>query len=479
MSLFGSIQIPGHPDLSNIQRLDVLPLNQIRRMQRVGIAISRETLWELSSTLESRKSELKKAIASYLPEEKLDEFVSESSDDLNINVGSAAQIGILLFRVLKVGKGKRLKLTKSGTRISTGKKQLEALKRDHPVIPLVLEYRECSKLKSTYTDKLPLIARLHTGRGTCGACGLLHQQSHYRIHSQFPTTRTDTGRLASKNPNLQNIPARTELGRMVRKCFIAQPGKKLVSRDYAQIELRLLADRANESNMKRIFQSCGDIHTDTAMRAFGISDPGKVDKILHRAPCKNVNFGVAYGLGAPGLYDLMTLTYAVAGVPVPDWLDVQWCEDFIQKWFSLYPEAHEYFELQHYRARRYGIVWSATGRVRRVPEVRSVHERVRAAGLRQAGNMPIQGYAADVMKIGMARVEARFEEMRRQGLGVEALLPVHDEILSEVDEEWAEEVAEIVGAEMAKALVDAETGELRCRVPIETDGKVMDRWSKE
>jgi DNA polymerase-1 len=478
--LFGGITIPGHPDPENIRKLDLLPIPQIRRMMRMGIAIDREWLWELSLKLDSRKTELKQDICSLIPEEALETFVSSSTDELSLNVESASQIATLLFQVLRVGTGRRLKTTKNGQRLSTGKKQLETLKRDHPVIPLILEYRECSKLKSTYTDALPRLAKRHSRGTSCPICGMKHLEDHYRIHTEILTTRTDTGRLASKSPNLQNIPARTKLGREVRKAFIPQKGCKLVGYDYAQIELRLLAHAAREANMLRIFNNDGDIHLDTAMRAFDIADPKAVDKMLHRAPCKNVNFGVAYGLGETGLYDLMAVTYAVAGVPLPDWLDVAWCKSFIDKWFDLYPQAAEYFDLQHYRARRYGITWCMFGGVRRIPEVRSVHERVRQAGLRQGGNNPIQRGAAGVFKLGMARAEEVFSRLRQDSnLHAEALLPIHDELLSEVDEKWAEEVGAMYGYEMEEALRDEESGEYCCRVPVKTDGKAMKRWEKE
>jgi DNA polymerase-1 len=251
-----------------------------------------------------------------------------------------------------------------------------------------------------------------------------------------------------------------------------------VSIDYSQIELRLLADRAHERKMIQVFESGGDIHTETAMRAFGIDDPAQVDKISQRNPCKNVNFGIVYGLTASGLYDLMAVTYATAGLPMPEWLDIEWCERFIEKWFNLYPDALEYFQLQHWRARRYEMVWDMFGRTRLVPEVRSQIERVQYAGLRQAGNLPIQAAAAGVMKIGMARVERVLEGIRASGIYAEALLPVHDELLIEVDAEWAEEVEEVCRWEMERALVDDQTGELRCRVPIKTEGSIMTRWSK-
>lgn len=476
MAFFGGINVPRQPDLYNIGLLDLLPVPQIRRMHRVGVAIDREHLWALSSTLESRKVELRKDIASYIPPDRLEQFVADSSDDVGLNVESATQIGRLLFDWLGIGRERKLKRTKSGTRISTGKKQLEGMKRDHPVIPKILEYREASKLKSTYAEALPKLARLHD-RGDC-FCGRRHSIAHWRIHTTILTTRTDTGRLASRKPNLQNIPARTKLGREIRKAFITTPGLRLVSRDYSQIELRLLGHCAQEPNMLRIFKANGDIHLDTAMRAFDIADPKLVDPTLHRAPCKNVNFGIVFGLGPDGLYDLMMVTFATAGLAVPDWMTLEWCEKFIAKWFDLYPAVRAYMELQYYRARRFGIVWTPLGRVRRVPETRSVHERVRQAGLRQAGNMPIQGFAADTFKIGMGRVERRLELIRGQGIEAEALLPIHDELLMEADEKWADEVGEFAGWEMQQALTDEDTGEDYCRVPIMTDGHSMTEWKK-
>lgn len=474
MSLFAGIELPGHPSLENVRRLDLLPMKQIALMERKGIAIDIPWLQRLSSELEVRKTALRKDILNCIPPDVLDAF-TEDGGELNIN--SPVQIGELLFKHLGVGRGRRLKLTKAGT-VSTGKKQLETIKRDHPVIPLVLEYRECAKLKSTYTDALPKVARLHKSGGCCELCGRSHLETHPRIHTSILTTRTDTGRLASKNPNLQNIPARTKMGREVRKAFIAERGKRLIDYDYAQIELRLLASAAQEQNMVRIFRDGGDIHADTAARAFNIPLEA-VDKMLHRAPCKNVNFGVCYGLQATGLYDLMAVTYAVEGRPLPDEMDVEWCEKFILKWFDLYPQAADYFDLQHYRAQRYGVTWCMFGGVRRIPEVRSVHEHIRMAGLRQAGNNPIQRGAAGVFKLGMARTQVLFDRLSEDGIQVDPLLPIHDELIAECDEEWADEVGVAQGWEMSEALRDEDTLEYLCRVPIEVDGKTMERWEKE
>lgn len=479
MALFGGIELPGHPDLENVRRLDLLPLPAIGRMQRMGIAIDPEWFNDLSFRITTRMGELRKDILNYIPPEVLEEFVAESGD-LDFNINSSAQKARLLFDKLGIGRGLRLKTTKSGGRLSTGKKQLETLKRFHPIIPKMLDYGEHAKLKSTYTDALPRLARLHT-RGACGLCGRFHYRDHLRIHTSILTTRTDTGRLASKRPNLQNIPARSALGREVRKGFIATEGMRLVTADYSQIEMRMLAHCAQERNLLRIFQQKLDPHTDTAMRAFKLSFEEvttELGKLLYRAPCKNVNFGICYGLQAQGLFDLMAITYATAGIELPAWIDFKWCDDFIIQWFGLYPDAEAYFDLQTYRARRYKLAWTLFGRVRRVPEVDSVHERVQAAGLRQAGNHPIQGVAGDIFKIGMSRAHERFEIYRDCGMDVELLIPVHDELVSETEEESADVVTGAMVWEMSQAMTDEDTGELRCRVSIDADGKDMERWTK-
>lgn len=502
--LFGNIKVSGKPDPTNIQRLDLLPLRQVQRMQRIGIEIDKEWMNELTIKFEAKKILLRQNITNFIPAERLEEFAhtvddEDESNGFGINVDSAEQIGRLLFRILGIGADRQLKRTKSGTRISTGKKQMETLKRDHPIIPLILEYRELSKLVNTYTNKLPQLARLHPEAKECSLCGIQHIAASWRVHGQITYTRAATGRFQMKQPNLFNIPARTKNGRDVRKGFRASKGKKLVGTDLAQIELRCLADRAQERNMIRIFQGGGDIHLDTACRAFNLdynyySDLAnkKAKKVItpaeqiiwddfalmNRAPCKNVNFGILFGLSPMGLLDLMAVTFATAQLSLPDWCTYEWCEAFIEKWFDLYPDAAEYFELQEFRARRYGVTWDMFGRCRRIPEVQSNLKRVVAAGLRQAVNMTTQGANAGILKIGMARVEQRFEQARKLGIHCEALLPIYDEVLAEVDEEWAEEIADVMKFELESALTDQQ-GVVQSRVLIKSDGKISEQWSKD
>lgn len=480
MSLYGHISLCDTPNLENIRQLDLLPIPQIRRMQRAGVAVDLGHFRELSSHLESKLVELKADVSSYIPAAALDQFVGESGDDLDLmNVDSTEQIAKLLFELLGVGRGKRLKTTKSGARISTGKKQLEALRRDHPVIPKILEYREYSKLKGTFVDSLPRKARLHPKGLCCPICGLDHLEQHWRIHGTIFSTNTVAGRLSMRRPNLQQIPSRTKMGREVRKGFVAGPGKRLIAVDFSQLHLRLVAHLANEPNMISVFQADGDIHVETARRAFGLGPDEKPDKLTQRDPTKMTNFFILNRGGAPGLLEILYMNFALADQPAPDWLTLEWCGRFIDTWFGLYPSISEWFDLQDYRARRHGIVWCMFGRVRRVPEVQSVHERIVAAGLRQAGNHPLIASEAGIYKIAQARVEDRFEILRDQGVGVEAVIPVHDELVIECDEDWAEEVCEMVGYEMSHALTDTLSGQELLRVPLKTEGRVTPAWQKE
>ena len=483
MALYGGIQLTGKPDLENIRKLDLMAMPMIARMQQYGMAIDREWFRDLSQKLDLKLQILRGEICAWIPQEKLVEFIRKSnlpSDDyLPMNVTSRPQLATLLFDTLGIGGGRHLKTTKGGTRISTGKKQLEALKQEHPIIPKTLLYAEIYRLKTGYTDALPDLAKLHP-EGPCW-CGLKHVATTWRVHTELLTTRTGTGRLASKNPNLQNVPSRTTLGREIRKGFIASPGTRLVSCDYSQEEMRFGAHYSNDANLIRIFEEGIDPHNETAKRAFKTETP---DYLTQRTPARNVNFGVFYGLSGPGLYDLMAVTYATAQdkdptLTMPDWLTIDWCEEFIRQWFDeLYPGVKDYLEQQYYRARRYGIVWTLFGRIRRVPEVRSVHRYIRSAGLRQAGNMPIQGSGADLMRLTMAEMEEKLLELQNEGVWAWPLMTIHDDLIVEVEEKWAGFVRDLMASVMSNTMRDKDTNEYMCRVPMPADGKVMTRLEK-
>ena len=499
MALFGNIRIPCQPDLDNIRNLDRLPIPMIRAMQTAGFAIDVDYCHDLSSMFDKEMRELEKDIANYVPPDQLHLFASKSTEleaeegDASVNPASAEQVRTLLFDVLGIGGKRELKLTKDH-KISTGKKQLELIKEDHPVVQLILNYRERAKLKTTYTDALPRIAVEHkrTKPGeVCQICGRTHLETHKRVHTEIPTTRAATGRLASRNPNLTNIPARTELGAAVRAAFVASPGKVLVGRDFSQIELRDLAHAARAKSMIQVYQEDKDIHVFTACAAFdldynyytdlinrpkkllSVDEKSKLEhfKQFNRLPSKNLNFMIVYGATVMGLLAQLALS------------GLLWDEDegnkFIERWFNLYPEVKEFMDWVYYCALKYGFVWDDFGRVRRVPEVFSTHSWIRDAGLRQAGNHPIQSIAAGQLKLTMGRLWQSTLNAIAMGMGVWPLIAVHDQLIYEVDEEDVEDFDGIMDADFKNVMWDEEWGEHRFLVPIKSDGEKTTRWVKD
>lgn len=489
MALYGGIKLVGAPDLENVRKLDLLPARCITEMVQYGFAVDLDRLKSVSVKLSEEMAGLRSEICSTIPEDKLDEFVARSGLDdddveengwLPMNVDSNKQLAELLFEVLGIGKGKRLKQTKGGGQVSTGRRQLEQLRLEHPVVGATLQYREYAKLKNTYCDPIPEVAVFHPA-GRCPVCSLEHRATTYRVHTQILSTRTATGRYASKKIDQQNLPVRSEFGRLIRACFIASPGTELVSCDFSQIELRMLAFLAHVVRMIQVFLTGKDIHTYTAAEIFDVLEEEVLaDKIRYRNPAKNVNFATVFRQSAPSLYEqLVADSYGKAGVVVPDWLTIDWCEGFLRKWHRLYPEVKPYMDDQDYRAVRYGYVWDLFGRVRRIPQVKSVHERVCQAGLREGGNMPIQSTAAGLMKLALAEIQQWIEmDVRANGVWCQPLITVHDEGIWEVEEGYGEVFKDQVERIFGNVLTDHETGEEYCSVPILAEGKVMERWEK-
>jgi DNA polymerase-1 len=485
MSLHGGITLPGQPDLDNIRRLDLMILPALNRYSRVGVSIDIPYLEELSLEFGYEMAELQKEISSYIPPHALDQFsaaaaaVEEEEGSATINAASAEQIGVLLFDLLKIGRDKKLKSTSTG-KISTGRKNLEFVREQHPVVPLILQYRERQKLKSAFCDSLPGKAVRHPRAAVCTVCELAHGQETWRLHTTFTTTRAITGRLSSKAPNLQQIPIRSEIGSRIRGAFLASPGCRLVSVDFSQMEIRDLAHLASARSMISVYEADGDIHMKTAMQTFGISDPKKVDKYLHRLPSKRVNFGIQNGTTEKGLHAQLVTDYWAAGITPPVWLTPEWCKGFIESWHSAYPEVQPYFEEQYHRARRYGFVWDPWGRTRYIPQVRSslpwkVHE-----GLREAQNFPVTASNAEQTKLAMAECEEEFARIRSCGVYCEGLLSIHDQVIAEVEEEYAEYVGDLMVRVFESVMDDRETGERLWRTPIKSDCEILERWkSKE
>ncbi len=344
--------------------------------------------------------------------------------------GSAIQLATLLYDELGLKSSRR---TKTGR--STDAQTLEALREEHPLVGLVLEWRQLTKLKSTYVDALPALVDPVDGR----------------VHTSFNQAVAATGRLSSSDPNLQNIPIRTELGRRIRAAFVpADEGWVLISADYSQIELRVLAHLSGEPELLHAFANNQDIHTDTAARVFGV-EPAAVNSEQRRM-AKVVNFGILYGLSSFGLSrDL--------GIPT----DV--AEQFITRYFATYSRVREYLQQVREEARRQGYVSTILGRRRYLTDINSTNRQTREANERMAINMPIQGSAADIMKLGMIRTAAALQESGCRG---RLLLQVHDELVFEAPPDQCEQVAGIAAKGMSEAI--------SLSVPLVVDLKSGPNW---
>lgn len=367
-------------------------------MESYGFLVDYNGLKELSAELESRIKVIEQEIYGLVGYE--------------FNLNSPKQLGIALFEKLGLPAKKK---TKSG--YSTGAEVLESLKYAHPAVSLLLNYRQLAKLKSTYAD----------GLVTCVA-------EDGRIHSTFNQTEARTGRISSSEPNLQNIPVRTSEGKRLRKYFIAPPGKVLCDADYSQIELRVLACIANDKNMIDAFLSGTDIHTATASQVFGMPKELITPELRSRA--KAVNFGIVYGIGAFSLSKDIGVTRAEA-------------DRYINNYLASYPSVAAYMENTIEQAKKTGYVTTFYGRRRYLPELSNSNGNLRAFGERVARNAPIQGTAADIIKITMIRV---FERLKKEQPDARLILQVHDELIVECDEKNAEKVCELLEYEMENAV---------------------------
>jgi DNA polymerase-1 len=346
------------------------------------------------------------------------------------NLDSPRQLAQVLFEKLDLPVVKR---TKTG--YSTDSEVLEALALSHDLPRRILEYRELAKLKSTYVDAIPAAVSRITGR----------------VHSSFNQAVAESGRLSSSEPNLQNIPARTQLGREIRRGFVpSEPGWVLLVSDYSQIELRILAHLSKDENLALAFRTGADIHRQTAALVFGV-DPEAVTPAL-RTRAKEVNFGVVYGMGAFGLARRLGISREEA-------------RHFIEGYFARFPGVRRFQEGAIAQARELGYVTTMLGRRRYLPEIRSKNFNVRAFAERAAINSPIQGTAADLLKIAMIRIHRRLGE---NGLPARLLLTVHDELVFEVEEGRAEELGKLVRSEMESAIV--------LDVPVVVDVGVGATW---
>lgn len=392
-----------------------LPLARVlAKMEHVGFCVDKNGIEEFGKSLSSRINEL------------TDLIYKEVGHEFNIN--SPKQLGVALFEELKLPCKKK---TKSG--YSTNAEVLESLRYDHAVIEYILEYRSLTKLKSTYCDGLLKVIA-----------------PDGRIHTSFNQVETRTGRISSLEPNLQNIPIRTPLGRELRKFFIAGDGETLIDADYSQIELRVLADLSNDENMINAFNSGVDIHTTTASQVFGLP----VDMITKelRSRAKAVNFGIVYGIGAFSLAKDIGVSRKEA-------------QEYINNYLATFSGVDKYMNHMIELAKERGYSETLFNRRRYLPELSSSNHMLRAFGERVARNMPIQGTAADIIKIAMVKVDKRLTDEKMKS---RLILQVHDELIVEAPEDEAQKALEIVTQEMENAC--------KMKVCLRADGKIGKTW---
>ncbi|MGA2202763.1 MAG: DNA polymerase I [Terriglobales bacterium] len=382
------------------EEIDAPLVPVLARMEDVGVKIDPAVLGQMSVKLQREA------------EAKARDIYERCGLEFNIN--SPKQLGDVLFNKLglpmpsKYGKGKK---------ISTTVDVLEGLAADHEVPRLVLEYRQLTKLKSTYVDALPALIRGQSGR----------------VHTTFGQTGTATGRLSSANPNLQNIPIRTELGREIRAAFIGEPGHVLLAADYSQIELRLLAHFSKDKLLVEAFRRGDDIHTLTASQVFGV--PPLMVTPDHRRQAKVVNFGIVYGLSAFGLSQQLGITTSEA-------------KKFIDAYFEKYAGVRAFIDATLEQTRRDRKAKTLFGRIRPIPDIDSKNATQRGFAERTAVNTPLQGTAADLIKVAMIRID---EEIRRRGLKSRMTLQVHDELVFEVPESEVDRIRPLVRERMENA----------------------------
>lgn len=368
------------------------------RMEQAGVKVEADALKEYGSHLGEQIVRLEKEIYELAGEE--------------FNINSPKQLGVILFEHLGLPNGKK---TKTG--YSTAADVLDKLAPDYPIVSKILEYRQLSKLKSTYADGLAVFIREEDGR----------------IHGKFNQTITATGRISSTEPNLQNIPARMELGRLIRKVFIPEDGFVFVDADYSQIELRILAHCSGDAELIQAYKEARDIHRITASQVFHTPFDEVTD--LQRRNAKAVNFGIVYGISSFGLSQDLSITRKEAA-------------DYIERYFETYPKIKGFLDELVEQGKEKGYVTTMFGRRRPIPELKSSNFMQRSFGERVAMNSPIQGTAADIIKIAMNRVYKRLKE---EGLRSRLVLQVHDELLIETYKEEIEQVSAILEEEMKGA----------------------------
>ncbi len=395
----------------------------LARMERRGISIDRQVLSRLSGEFAQEAAGL---------EDEIQKLAGEP-----VNPGSPKQLGDILFGKMALPGGSK---TKTG-QWSTGARELEELaEQGHELPRKILDWRQVSKLRSTYTEALPTYVNPAT----------------QRVHTSYALAATSTGRLSSSEPNLQNIPVRTEDGRKIRKAFIASPGMKLVSADYSQIELRLLAEIADIATLKKAFQDGVDIHAMTASEMFGVPVKDMPADVRRRA--KAINFGIIYGISAFGLANQLGIEREEAGA-------------YIKKYFERFPGIRAYMDETRAFCREHLYVETLFGRKCHYPEIKNSNPSIRAFNERAAINARLQGSAADIIRRAMIRIEPELEKAK---LKAQMLLQVHDELIFEVPEDEVAKTLPVVKRVMEKAPEPA----VMLNVPLQVEARAADNWDE-
>jgi len=398
----------------------------LARMERRGISIDRAILARLSGEFAREAMGL---------EEEIKALAGEP-----LNPGSPKQLGDILFGKMGLASVVGAKKTKTGAWSTSASVLEELAELGHPLPQKILEWRQVAKLRSTYTDALP---------------GFVNPTTH-RVHTCYALAATTTGRLSSSEPNLQNIPVRTEEGRKIRRAFIAAPGHKLVSADYSQIELRLLAEIADIPALKQAFRDGLDIHALTASEMFGVPVAGMPGEVRRRA--KAINFGIIYGISAFGLANQLGIPREEAGA-------------YIKKYFERFPGIRAYMDATKEFCRKNGYVLTVFGRKCHYPDITASNPSIRAFNERAAINARLQGSAADIIRRAMIRME---DALAKERLAAQMLLQVHDELIFEVPDQEVATTLRVV----KRVMEDAPLPAVALSVPLQVDARAADNWDE-
>lgn len=404
--------------LNLYKKIEMPLVTVLADMEKNGIKIDTAYMRELAVSLKQR-------------EEKITQEIYKQAGQ-EFNIASPLQLKEVLFDKLQIP---ILGIRKGKTGLSTAASELEKMRGLHPIIDLIFKFRELAKLRNTYVDVLP---------------GLV--ENDQRLHSTFNQAVTATGRLSSANPNLQNIPIKGDLGQEIRKCFVVEKGFKLLSLDYSQIELRIIASLANDLEMIKIFQENRDIHSMTAARINGVA-LAEVTPVM-RSAAKAINFGIIYGMGPHSLAESIGVSFIEA-------------KEFIARYFSVFKEVKKYLDETRVIAHTTGYVETLLGRRRYLPDINSGMPQLRNATERMAVNAPIQGTAADLIKLAMIEIH---QLLKDDSLEIKMLLQVHDELVFEVREEKIKKYTEIIRKIMEEVL--------KLRVPVKVEAKFGDNWGE-